>query len=585
MKDSEKESRLQGTSVSEGIAIGPAFFLPYQHQDAEPVPEIEIDLSEVDREIARWRRALFSSREDLRLLQSNLKQEGSFDAATIIDTHIQMLADPLITTNIEEKIRIRQKNTESVFRAVISEYEKKLTQSRDSFFEQRLIDVRDVSKRILNHLAHHPQKFFENIPAEAIIFTHELIPSHTATVHSSQVGGFVIHVGGGHSHAALIARAKRIPCVASIDMQLMQQAEGKLVIIDGTRGEVIINPSEKTLIEYKEKREAWQTSYQLLKKEVLEKTETVEGYSVEIHGNIGSVDEMDLLHQMKGDGVGLFRSEYLLLEDPLLLESEEGQYRAYESLIEKAQDLPVVIRVFDIGGDKSPALLPHEIGRGIQFLLRRKPLFKIQLKAILRAACQKNVRILLPLVADIQELKESKQLLAEVAHELKREKKPHADKVPLGCMVEVPAAIYISDALAEESDFLSIGTNDLIQYTLGVDRRDPLMNNFCFPTHPSIPRMIKIVADAAKRHKKPLMICGELASNPLFIPLLLGLGIEAFSCAPRYIPFLKKTIHQSSFEEALLLAEQVLPLNSSSDVGRTILKFAEGKGHTTQWGV
>ncbi len=576
-----KENRLQGTPVSEGIAIGPAFFLSHQQQDAELVPEVEIDLSEVDREIARWRRALFSSREDLRLLQSNLKQEGSFDAATIIDSHIQMLADPLITTNIEDKIRNRQKNTESVFRAVITDYEKKLTQSRDSFFEQRLIDVRDVSKRILNHLAHHPQKFFENIPADSIVFTHELVPSHTATVHPSQVSGFVIHFGGGHSHAALIARAKRIPCVASIDMHLMQQAEGKQVIIDGTRGEVILNPTESTLLEYQEKREIWQASYQLLKKEVLEKTETVEGYSVEIHGNIGSVDEMELLHQMKGDGVGLFRSEYLLLEDPLLLESEEGQYQAYQSLLQQANDLPVVIRVFDIGGDKSPALLSHEIGRGIQFLLHRKPLFKIQLRAILRAAFQKNVRILLPLIADIQELRETKLLLTQVADELRREKVPYASRVPLGCMVEVPAAVYICDALAEESDFLSIGTNDLVQYTLGIDRRDPLMNDFCFPTHPSIPRMIKLVADAARLHKKPLMICGELASNPLFIPLLLGLGIEAFSCAPRYIPFVKKTIHQSSFEEALLLAEQVLPLNCSADVGRTILKFAEGKGHAT----
>jgi phosphotransferase system enzyme I (PtsI) len=566
MKRNE-EIRLQGTPVSEGIAIGVPYFLG-SFQD-ESIPEFPITLGEVDEEIARYRRALFSSREDLETIQSNLESEGSRVVMTIIDTHIQMLDDPLMTTDMEEKIRCRRHNTESVFRTAIHDYEKRFSETADSFFQQRLIDVMDVSKRILGHLNPRKKINFSDIPVGSVVFTKELIPSDMAAVQASRVSAFITQVGGSSSHAALIARAKSIAFVANIDVDVVKNAQSECVIVDGETGDVIVNPSQATLEKYIVLRDQLNQCALLLEQTANLPSETLDGVPVTLLANVGCMHDMDSMHRYGASGVGLFRSEYLYLTKSSLFYSEEEQYTAYVEMMERAGHLPVVLRVFDVGGDKDPDFFltnaqeeQSTLGfRGIRFLLKRKEILIAQLRALLRAAPLGDLRIMLPLVSDIGELRAVRKMIGEISQELGLKK-----HIPLGCMIEVPSALMICDALAAESDFLSIGTNDLLQYTLGVDRNHLAMSDQTLPVHPSLIRMIKMAVIEADRYQKPISICGEMAANPIYVPLLLGLGVRHFSCAPRYTPIVKSVVRRCHSVDTEKMAEQVLGLTTSQEI-------------------
>ncbi len=572
-----EEMLIRGIPVSDGIAIGTAFFL---NPVEENIPEFSITMKEIDSEIARYRSALFSSREDLQQLRNNLAQEVSEDAAGIIETHIQMLDDPLITEHMEDKIRQTLQNSESVFQSVITDYEKRFSRKSDSYFQERLIDVIDLANRILGHLCPSKGNSLRNVPFNSIVFAEELIPSHTATADSSRVSAFVTRVGGGNSHAALIARAKGIPYVANIDVRALQNIAIRSVIVDGQSGEVIFNPNLETVEKYKQRKTQLKTSYQLLQKEMQYDAETMDGCSVQILANIGNFDDLDKIVQYNPDGIGLFRTEYLFFQHRHLLSSEEDQYDAYLKLIQTVGKMPIVIRVFDIGGDKNPKLFaegekePNPVlgCRGIRFLLRHPEIFKIQIRAILRAAVYGDVRILLPLISDTSELDISRALIAEISQSLQAEGIPFKSNILLGAMIEVPSAVLICDAIAAKCDFLSIGTNDLVQYTLGIDRSNPAMSDFYYPAHPSVLRMIKMVNTEAKRHGISVTICGEIASNPLFVPLLLGLGVDQFSCSPRYIPLIKRAIRQTSLLAACELSERVLRMSSTLEISQVLLE-------------
>lgn len=576
--DENKEFRLRGAPVSEGIAIGTSFFISPPTED--PIPDFSIKSNQVDQEIERYRRALEACKQELGSIKENLQKEGSIDAIDIIETHIQMLEDPLITEKVEAKIRQVRRNTESVFSSVIREYEKKFAKMKDKFFQQRLIDILDLSKRILSHLGERNKINFSEIPSSSIVFAKELIPSHTAAIQASRVSAFVTQCGGGNSHAALIARAKGIPYVSSIDVDFFQATQGRSIIVDGQTGEIIVNPDKATLERYKEIKTRLKTSYQLLQQDSLHVTETVDGYRVHILANVGNLSDLGEMHSYRPEGIGLFRSEYLFLEKHTLYISEEEQYQAYCELVEKSKGMPVVIRVFDIGGDKNPDLFfEHEkeanpvLGcRGIRFLLRHPNIFRTQLRAIMRATFDADVRLLLPLVSDIHELHEAKKIIKEVQDELIEQGVVKPKYYPVGCMIEVPSVVFICDAIAKEADFLSIGTNDLVQYTLGIDRSNPSMSDFCYPAHPSVIRMIKMVVMESRKQNKPVTICGEIASNPIFIPLLLGLGVSEFSCSPRYIPFVKRAVRNTVLLEAYELAQRILQMSSPTEISKTLVE-------------
>ncbi|GAB4184353.1 MAG: phosphoenolpyruvate--protein phosphotransferase [Simkaniaceae bacterium] len=569
MKDHE-EIYLQGSPVSDGIAIGNLYFL--EDVQEEPLPDFTIKASEVEKEIQRYRKALTSSRKDLHELQSILVREGSTEAVTIIDSHIQMLEDPLITTVMEEKIRQMLKNTESVFRSVMSDYENRFSRIDDTFFQQRLMDVKDLSKRILRHL--HPKNLKNPIPENSVVFALELVPSDTAEAQSSKICAFLTQFGGETSHAALIARSKGIPFVASLDMDMLKDQMAATVIVDGRTGKVIVNPCTDTLEHYQRLRSQVHEQYFHMMQDVEHKTETKDGYKIDVLANIESLDDLDLLHRHKAAGIGLFRSEFLFLHKELFSFSEEEQFYIYRQIIEKAKGLPIVFRVFDVGGDKNVSASALEepnpaLGcRAIRYLLRHKDVFRTQVRAILRANCEMEgiVWILLPLISDLEEFRESKTFIREVEKELKEEGFKIQEPISIGSMIEVPSAAITCDLIAKESDFLSIGTNDLVQYTLAADRSNPVISDMYRPAHPSILRLIRTILNFAHSEKKYVGLCGEMASNPLFTALLLGLGVETFSCAPRYIPLLKKMISQISLEEAKKLAKEIIALSTPQEV-------------------
>ena len=351
-------------------------------------------------------------------------------------------------------------------------------------------------------------------------------------------------------------------------------------IVDGQTGEIILNPTPETLEKYRHRKTCLKTSQQVLQKETQFDAETMDGCSVQVFANIGHVSDLDNLDQIGSEGIGLLRTEYLFFHNRYLLSSEDDQYRIYREMVRKIGSLPLVIRAFDVGGDKQFGVSelalrePNPVlgCRGIRFLLRHKDIFKTQLRAILRVAAEGNVRILLPLISDVNEIYQTRQLISELIRELRADGVMVDENIPLGCMIEVPSAVLICDVLAQHCDFLSIGTNDLVQYTLGIDRNNPAMSDFCYPAHPSVIRMIKMVVTQAKKHKRSIAICGEIASNPLFIPLLLGLGIDEFSCSPRYIPLIKRAIRQTNLLAACELAQRVLSLDSSIAISKVLLE-------------
>lgn len=568
------EIRIQGAPVSEGISFGLPFFLKSIDED---VPDFEITCNEVDSEVARYRKALFSSKEDLTRLRHDLVMEGSEEAVSTIETHIQMLEDPMITTHMEGKIRQMLRNTESVFHSVISDYSSRFSERTDSFFQERLVDVQDLSKRILGHLRTKQTALLMEIPIGSIVFTEELAPSYTASAHVAQIGAFVTHCGGGNSHAALIARSKGIPYVAGVDVAEIEKLAPESVIVDAYEGIIILNPNRKTIEQYKEKQKQLATRYQLFLEEDHLKTETIDGVGVKLYVNVGNPQDLDIF-PYRHDGVGLFRTEYLFLQTKEFYPSEKYQEEAYAELIAKMNGRPVVVRAFDLGGDKHPTLFldrqkePNPVlgNRGIRYLLRNRDLFKMQLRALFRASIGANVRLLLPLISDINELLISKEIIEEVKQSLRKEN-PAIPDILIGCMIEVPSAVMICDALAKNCDFLSMGTNDLVQYTLGVDRSNPLMSELYYPAHPSVLRMIKMVITEAKRRDIPLTICGEIASSTLIAPLLIGLGLRDFSITPRYLPHIKQTLRKWTVVEAYALAQQVLALTDPKEISELLV--------------
>jgi len=574
MDELGKEIRIQGAAVSEGIAIGSPFFLKSVDED---VPDFEITYNEVDAEVARYRKALFSSKEDLTRLRRDLEMEGSEEAVSTIETHIQMLEDPMITTDMEGKIRQMLRNTESVFHSVISDYSNRFSERTDSFFQERLIDVQDLSKRILGHLRTKQSGHLGEIPSGSIVFSEEIAPSHTASAHVAQISAFVTHSGGGNSHAALIARSKGIPYVANIDVAVIEELNPQTVIVDAYEGVIIADPTPETLAQYKEKQKALATRYQIFLEEDHLQAETIDGINIKLYVNVGNPQDLDIF-PYRHDGVGLFRTEYLFLQTKEFYPSEKYQQEAYTQLIHKMKGRPVVIRVFDLGGDKQPNLFldrhkePNPVlgNRGIRYLLRNKELFKMQLRALFRASIGADVRLLLPLISDINELIKSKEIIEEVKQSLRKENRDIPD-LAIGCMIEVPSAVMICDALAKNCDFLSLGTNDLVQYTLGVDRGNPLMSELYYPTHPSLLRMIKMVIAESKRQNIPLTLCGEIASSTLISPLLVGLGIRDFSITPRYLPHIKQTLRKWTIIEAYELAQKALALTDPKEISELLL--------------
>lgn len=540
-----EEIRLQGVPISGGIAIGSIHL--FHHNEEWVVPEYEIALVSIEAEIERYRQALFKSKKDLKELQELFHEEGGSEGASIIESQIQMLEDPLLTNEIEERIKSLRKNGESVFKAFVNEYMRFFEGESDPEIHQRLLDVKDVASRVLKHLYPKWMEHEDTMGLQSIICSYELVPSYTAEATLGEVQAFVTEIGGSTSHTALIAKAKAIPYVSNIKIDVIKENGGSVVIVDGNYGSVIINPSRATINMYQSKQRGQSVRFDVIKDEESE-VRTADGVLVDVQANVESLSDLDFLKRAKIKKIGLVRSEFLYKQRELETVHENEQYQLYKKFVQLAGSMEIVFRVFDIGSDKkllstknyepNPALGE----RSIRFLLKHRKFFSTQIRAILRASCFGKVHLLLPLITDISELKETKMHIYEERQKLIHEGFDVPATLSIGCMVEVPAFVIMCDEMVKECDFLSIGTNDLIQYTLAIDRTNPLTSDRYGEAHPSILRMIEHVVKVGHHANIPVSICGEIASNPLHTKQLLQLGVRALSCAPRYIASIKKTI-------------------------------------------
>lgn len=566
MSNSSIEIRFRGTPICRGIAIGTLFFFDRQEGS---VPETTLASHEILKEVNRFKEALELSRQDILRLQQQLESEGAQEGAIILGAQLLMLEDPLITSEIEAVIRATKKNAESVFQTAIRKYQDKFDSMTDPFFRDRFKDIHDISRRIMEYLNKGARMSLNDIPSGSIIFSPDLSPSDMAEARSNSIEGIVTEVGGTTSHTGIVAIAKGIPYVANVPFESIDFSKEQVVIVDGRKGEVIFNPTPKTIEKYERLKIQLNSQLKALEKLCTLSAETFDGYSVRLSANIEMAHQLDLVHRYGGHGVGLFRSEYIFFPKNEI-PCEEEQYRIYKRLVEKLNGQPLVIRVFDLGGDKTlPGYdLPKEgnpfLGcRAIRFLLREKEVLKIQLRAIIRAGTGSPVSILFPMVSTLSEFLEVKKMVRDMEEELGV---PPKKWLRVGCMIEVPSAAIIADHLAKECDFLSIGTNDLVQYSLAVDRGNQYMANRYDPTNPSILRLIKLIASEGDQRKIPVAVCGEIAADPRFTALLLGLGVQELSVAARYIPIVKHAIRNTSILEAVDLAERALCSTTSQEV-------------------
>lgn len=584
MPSQPDEVILRGLPISKGIGIGFPFFI----SNAESTyGDGELAKKEIETEILRYRQALDLSRKDLEQLKKITQQEGPPEIVAILGTHLEIMKDPLIIEEIEERIRSKQHPTERVFHGLIEEYKARFITLRDHYFEERVRDIVDVSKRILGHLCATGRLNLAEMPHNSILLAQELVPSETVEASAALISAFVTATGGLTSHAAIVARAKGIPYVANIDIKLLKKMEFHTIIVDGAQGFVILNPTRATLKKYQELKKNYSTEHKKLKTSAHLHAETIDGYEVRIFANLENPKEIDAVLKNGASGIGLFRSEYLFLSKRQF-PSEDEQFEIYKKMVRSLRGGPLVIRIFDVGGDKKIDFLPEDpdakyfrqIGfelnpalgcRAIRFLLRYPELLEQQLRAILRATRYGPIQILIPMVSDISELHAVRQMIEKTRRTLSQEGVKVAKEIPVGCMIEVPSSAIMCDSLAEETDFISIGTNDLIQYVLAADRGNNNTSELYSPIHPSIFRLIRMIVNAASRVGKPVIVCGESAADPLMIPILLGLGVREFSVAFRHIPLVKHTIRQWRILEACRLTEGAMEFSSALDLKKYLI--------------
>ena len=578
MKNNRGQVVLKGIPISSGIAIGVPFFLSIQEDKFE---ELDILEKDVEKEIKRYRVALKLSKLDIENLKKSLIKEDRSVVVEILSTHLEMLSDPLITEMVEDKIRALKKNSESIFHLVVNEYIKQLENSNDPFFKERIKDINDVSKRILRKLHSNRKKRITQAPTNSIILANELIPTDTVEADSKKITAFVTQVGGHTSHSAIIARAKKIPFVSKIDTKVLKQTTFGSVIVDGNKGLVIINPNNETLEKYKSLKKAEIQRKIVLSQDKKTKAITKDSIKINILGNVEFLKDINDVLDVDADGIGLFRSEYLFLLEKKLPD-ENKQFFIYSQLAKQLKPKPITIRLFDIGADKHlifsfedlhnfDSNYYHEMNpalgcRGIRFLLRNEEILRAQLRAILRASKYGNIKILIPVVTDISEVREVRRIFQEERENLVEKGVIVSDNIQIGSMIEVPSTAILSNIFAKESDFLSIGTNDLSQYLLAADRNNYNMSYLYNQFHPSLFILLKQIITSANFHKKHVSICGEIAADIRFTKLLIGLGIRNFSISPNNILPIKEEITKIVSKNAEKLAKAALNLSTSQEL-------------------
>ncbi|GAB7387600.1 phosphoenolpyruvate--protein phosphotransferase [Bacillaceae bacterium] len=558
---------LEGIAASGGIAIAKAFLLAKKDFD---VPRKRVD--DPAAETARFQDALQRSLAELEEIYEKTKRDLGEDKAQIFEAHMLVLQDPEYVNAVIGKIRNDKLNAEAALDEVSRQFVTMFEAMDNEYMRERAADIRDVTGRVLAHLLGVEYRSAAHLDEPVVLIAHDLTPSDTAQLDRRHVAGFATDIGGRTSHSAIMARSLEIPAVLGLKDVTAQVAPGMMVVVDGESGRIVIDPAPEELRRYEEKREALGKAKQKLQALVGEATRTADGRRVELAANIGTPADVEGALRNGAEGIGLFRSEFLYMNRNDLPDEEE-QFAAYREAAEKMRGKPVIIRTLDIGGDKElPYLnLPQELNpflgyRAIRLCLDRKDLFKTQLRAILRASDYGNVKMMYPMISTITEIRAANAILAEAKEELAQEGIPFDQDMEVGIMVEIPASALAADILAAEVDFFSIGTNDLIQYTLACDRMNEKISHLYQPYHPAILRLVKMVIDAAHAKGKWVGMCGEMAGDPLAVPVLLGLGLDEFSMSAASILPVRKLIRSLRYADVEELAREALNKESQEAV-------------------
>lgn len=574
------ELTFSGIPASPGIAFGEAFVVNFEEQ---PVTEEHVAPEEVDAEIDRFMSALAATEEELRNLQKALEDEMGEEHGKILDTHRMILADEIMRGDTIRTIRERRVTAAYALHLTLDKALTTFATIKDEFLRERAADIRDVRRRLLHNLLGQKVEGLTALRKKAILVARDLTPSDTAGIDKRYCLAFVTDSGGSTSHAAILARSAGIPAVVGLNDLSRHAKPHDQLIVDGITGTVVLNPTPESVDMYREV----QARYRELDRELLSLRDypavTLDGHTIELSANIEVPDEVEDALGHGARGVGLFRTEYFFITRPTL-PSEEEQYRYYASVVKRMPSDPVIIRTLDVGGDKIARWAgevkeanPFMGWRGIRFTLARGDIFRTQLRAVFRAAAHGNVKIMFPMVSVLDEVRLARGMCEEVKEDLKRERYQIGENAEIGVMIETPAAVAIADHLAREVDFFSIGTNDLVQYSLAVDRGNTKVSYLYDALHPGILRFIRDTVAAARKHKIWVGVCGEMPSSIQGAIVLLGLGLDEFSATPYLIPAIKKIVRSVTYDETRSLARKALGMGTAREVREHIERYIHDK--------
>lgn len=559
----------KGIGASEGISIGKVMLFIEEEMN---IPQEKISEVQVGTEIEKLLDAQKKSKLQLISIRDKVKEKMGEDKAAIFDGHIMLLEDDDLMDEVKDKIKAEKMAASRALDEGVNEYCEMISQLDDPYLREREADLKDVGKRWLKNILGIRMKDLSNLDPETVVVAYDLTPSDTAQLDLKNAVGFITEIGGKTSHSAIMARSLELPAVVGVKDALKEMADGASIVMNGEVGEIIIEPDAEILKDYTEKREAYLKEKEELKKLIDEEAVTADGHKVELWGNIGSPEDIDAVLEAGATGVGLYRTEFLFMNSDHL-PTEEEQYKAYRVVAEKLQGKPVTIRTMDIGGDKElPYMdLPKELNpflgwRAIRISLVKQDIFKTQLRAILRASAYGQVKIMYPMVTSINEVRKANEILDECKKELDEIGKKYDKDIKVGIMVETPSVAIISYKFAKEVDFFSIGTNDLTQYFLAVDRGNELVASLYDSFNPAVLEAIQKVIDAGHDRNISVSMCGEFAGDRRATELLLGMGLDAFSMSASSVLQVKKKIRNSSYEKAQKYRDEILALNTPEEV-------------------
>lgn len=566
---------IKGIGASSGVAMGKAFVVPTWEWD---FPEEMIDVTDLAKEYERLYSGIISSKDELQHIKHDIVELVGQESSQIFDAHLAILEDPMFISEIEAVIERQYKAAEVAVKEVMDKFVKMFDLIDDEYMKERALDIKDVGNRLLKHLLGDADPAMPVTDEPYILVTKELTPSQMAHLDPSKVLGIATMLGGKNSHTSIMSRALSIPYVFGLEGKLMRPIHsGDFLIVDGEEGTVYVNPDHETISYYQKRKQEWLQYREDLQKLIHVPSVTRDGVEVQLAANINSVDEAEHVLNYGVSGIGLFRTE-LLFMDREVRPSEEEQYAAYKKVAEQIGDRPLIIRTLDIGGDKQldfSTLYDEEnpaLGyRAIRISLEMKQHFKSQLRAILRAGAHgRSVKIMYPMISSLEEIRQANELLAEAKAELAAANIPYKDDIEVGIMIEIPSAAFMADVLAQEVDFFSIGTNDLVQFMLAVDRMNEKVAHLYEPYHPAVIRMLKHIADAAHRAGIPVSVCGELANDPNALPIWLGLGIKQLSMSVQSILHVKRRLIESESSCCTQLMDRLFQCATSAEIKRLL---------------